>query len=60
MYVPEPQLLNLFSVSQSTESALVKDLTAKSSVRHDNSAEIPKSIVIQNKSVDAKTTNRGS
>ena len=56
MYVPEPQSLNICSILQSKESVQVKDPTGKSSVRHDNSDQIHKSIIIQSKIVDAKTT----
>ena len=41
---------------QSKESAQVKDSNGKSSARHDNFDQIPKSIITQSKSVDAKTT----
>ena len=56
LYVPEPQSLNICSILQSKESVQVKDPTGKSSVRHDNSDQIHKSIITQSKIVDAKTT----
>ena len=56
MYVPEPQSLIICSVSQSKEAALVKISTGKSSVRHDYTDQIPRAIITQRKSVDAKKT----
>ena len=56
LYVPEPQSLNICSVSQSKESVNDKDLTGKGSVRHDNSDQIHKAIITQSKLADAKTT----
>ena len=56
MYEPEPHSLNICSISQRKESAQVKDSTSKSVMRHDNSDQIPKSIITQSKPVYAKTT----